>query len=58
MATSPTFSPATAAPPIHLRKQYDNYIGGRWIAPQSGHEPSVIIVITAGEATLARPADP
>ena len=36
MATSPTFSPATAAPPIHLRKQYDNYIGGRWIAPQSG----------------------
>jgi aldehyde dehydrogenase len=36
MAASPTFSPATAAPPIHLRKQYDNYIGGRWIAPQSG----------------------
>jgi len=36
MATSPTFSPATTAPPIHLRKQYDNYIGGRWIAPQSG----------------------
>ncbi len=36
MATSPAFNPATAAPPIHLRKQYDNYIGGRWIAPQSG----------------------
>ncbi len=36
MATSPTFSPATTSPHIHLRKQYDNYIGGRWIAPQSG----------------------
>jgi aldehyde dehydrogenase len=36
MAASPSFSPATASPHIHLRKQYDNYIGGRWIAPQSG----------------------
>ena len=36
MATTPALNPATAEHPIHLRKQYDNYIGGRWIAPASG----------------------
>ena len=36
MATTPALSPATGDHPIQLRKQYDNYIGGRWIAPQSG----------------------
>ena len=36
MATTPAFNPATADYPIHLRKQYDNYIGGRWTAPASG----------------------
>jgi aldehyde dehydrogenase len=36
MATTPALNPATAENPVHLRKQYDNYIGGRWIAPASG----------------------
>ena len=36
MATAPALTPASAEHPIHLRKQYDNYIGGRWIAPASG----------------------
>ncbi len=35
MATT-ALNPGTAEHPIHLRKQYDNYIGGRWIAPASG----------------------
>ncbi len=36
MATTPALSPATAEHPIHLRKTYDNYIGGRWIGPVGG----------------------
>jgi aldehyde dehydrogenase len=36
MATTPALNPATGEHPLHLRKQYDNYIGGRWIAPASG----------------------
>ncbi|SEC06732.1 aldehyde dehydrogenase [Terriglobus roseus] len=36
MATTPALNPATGDHPLHLRKQYDNYIGGRWIAPASG----------------------
>ncbi len=36
MATTPALNPATAEHPIQLRKQYDNYIGGRWVAPVSG----------------------
>ncbi len=37
MATTPaSLNPATAEHPIHLRKQYDNYIGGRWVPPSSG----------------------
>jgi len=36
MATTPALNPATGDHPLQLRKQYDNYIGGRWIAPQSG----------------------
>ena len=36
MATTPALNPATGDHPLHLRKQYDNYIGGRWIAPRSG----------------------
>lgn len=36
MATAPALTPATAEHPIELRKQYDNYIGGRWAAPVSG----------------------
>ncbi|MGI4854805.1 MAG: acetaldehyde dehydrogenase ExaC [Janthinobacterium lividum] len=36
MATTPALNPATAEHPIHLRKTYDNYIGGRWVAPANG----------------------
>ena len=36
MATTPALNPATAEHPINLRKTYDNYIGGRWVAPASG----------------------
>ncbi len=36
MATTPALNPATAEHPIQLRKQYDNYIGGRWVPPASG----------------------
>ena len=36
MATAPALTPATAEHPVHLRRQYDNYIGGRWAAPASG----------------------
>ena len=36
MATTPALNPATGDHPLNLRKQYDNYIGGRWIAPASG----------------------
>ena len=36
MATTPALNPATGDHPLHLRKQYDNYIGGRWIAPAGG----------------------
>lgn len=36
MATTPTLSPSTGSNPIHLRKQYGNYIGGRWVAPVAG----------------------
>ncbi len=35
MATIPALNPASEHP-IALRKQYDNYIGGRWIAPLAG----------------------
>ena len=35
MATT-ALNPATGEHPLDLRKQYDNYIGGRWIAPASG----------------------
>ncbi len=35
MATIPALTPSREHP-IALRKQYDNYIGGRWIAPLSG----------------------
>jgi aldehyde dehydrogenase len=36
MATTPALNPASAEYPIHLREQYDNYIGGRWVPPASG----------------------
>ncbi len=36
MATTPTLNPATGAHPLDLRKQYGNYIGGRWVAPLAG----------------------
>ncbi len=36
MATTPTLSPSTGAHPLHLRKQYGNHIGGRWVAPLAG----------------------
>jgi aldehyde dehydrogenase len=35
MATS-AINPTTGEHPLDLRRQYDNYIGGRWIAPSSG----------------------
>ena len=36
MATTPALNPATGEHPLDLRKQYDNYIGGHWVAPASG----------------------
>ncbi len=36
MATTPALTPATGTHPIELRKQYGNYIGGRWVAPTAG----------------------
>ena len=36
MATTPALNPATGTHPIELRKQYGNYIGGRWVAPTAG----------------------
>ncbi len=36
MATTAALNPGTGEHPIHFRAQYDNYIGGRWIAPSSG----------------------
>ncbi len=36
MATTSALNPATAEHPVHLRKLYDNYIGGRWVPPSSG----------------------
>ena len=36
MATTSALNPATGHHPIHLRAQYDNYIGGRWAAPANG----------------------
>ncbi len=36
MATTPALSPSTGTHPIQLRKQYGNYIGGRWVAPLAG----------------------
>ncbi len=36
MATMTSLQPATHSFPVQLRKRYDNYIGGAWIAPSSG----------------------
>ena len=52
MATTPALNPATAEHPIQLRKQYDNYIGGRWIAPASGQYFDNVTPVT-GEVLCA-----
>ncbi len=36
MATTTALEPGTHSFPVSLRPQYDNYIGGRWVAPVSG----------------------
>ena len=36
MATTTALQPGTYGFPFSLRRQYDNYIGGRWIAPTTG----------------------
>ncbi len=36
MATMTSLQPATHSFPVQLRKRYDNYIGGAWMAPSSG----------------------
>ena len=44
MATTPVLNPATGA--LNLRKQYGNYIGGRWVEPSSGQYFDNITPIT------------
>ena len=36
MATTTALQPGTYGFPVSIRSQYDNYIGGHWIAPSSG----------------------
>ncbi len=36
MATTTALQPGTYGFPVSIRNQYENYIGGRWIAPASG----------------------
>ena len=36
MATMTALQPGTYGFPISLRKQYENYIGGKWVAPSTG----------------------
>ncbi len=36
MATTTALQPGTYGFPFSLRRQYDNYIGGRWVAPTTG----------------------
>ena len=36
MATMTAVQPGTYGFPVSLRKQYGNYIGGKWVAPSSG----------------------
>ena len=36
MATIPAIQPGVYGHPVTLRKRYDNYIGGEWVAPASG----------------------
>ncbi len=36
MATATALQPGTFGFPVQLRNQYENYIGGRWLAPASG----------------------
>ena len=52
MATTPALTPATTEHPIHLRKQYDNYIGGRWVAPVGGQYFDNVTPVT-GEVLCA-----
>lgn len=49
MATTTALNPASGEHPIQLRKQYDNYIGGRWVAPKNGRYFDNLTPIT-GEA--------
>ncbi len=36
MATASAIRPGRYGFPVTIRKQYDNYIGGQWVAPASG----------------------
>ncbi len=36
MATMSAVQPGSYGFPVNLKKRYDNYIGGEWVAPLSG----------------------
>ena len=36
MATMTSIQPGSYGFPVNLKKRYDNYIGGEWVAPLSG----------------------
>ena len=33
--------PGAAGSPVPLRERYDNFIGGRWVAPSRASTPSI-----------------